>query len=98
MMAVGCGARSNAVILVDGREAVRVRGKVEIVDSDIGMLVLAASDDTIRISFNEKVAISGFQSLAELKVGNPLEVVYFHDNRGNSAVSIKKLPEGSCDS
>lgn len=95
---LGCSGMANSVALKNGHQGLKIRGKVETVESDIGLLILDGKKDRITISFNDKVARHGFGSLAELKRGNPLEVLYWQDKLGNYAVSIKRLPDGSCDS
>ncbi len=98
LVMAGCVAKSNTVTLADGKQVLKVRGKVEIVEPDIGMLILDGRGDTTTISFTDMVAMRGFDSMVDIKKGNPLEVVYLKDNLGNYAVSIKRLPAGCCDS
>lgn len=93
----GCAVKSNTVTLADGRQAFKVRGKVGFVEPNIGVLVLEGRKGDSNISFTDKVGKRGFSSMADIRRGQPLEVIYLQDNLGNYAVSIKRLPDGSCD-
>jgi hypothetical protein len=92
----GCAA-SNTVTLEDGRQAYKTRGKTVEFSPEMGMLLISSAGNRMPISVGEGVELKGFQKITDIKEGDSLKVVYVKDDLGNYAVSIGKLPAGSCD-
>jgi len=99
LLASGCvTAKSDLVVLSDGQEAIRVKGRVLKIAASPGIIELkTGGEGVLLISLSNNTLLTNLNSVVEIREDIPLEIVYSAENKINRAIAVRKLQEGQCD-
>lgn len=97
LMLAGCAAAGGQSMQnTDGSVVMKGKvGKISLPDNTL--TIKPRKGESVTVILNEKTVFAGDSSAAALKKNQPVEVAYKAEGTGNIALSVKQLPEGSCE-
>lgn len=85
------------VTLDNGETAFQVKGKVDKISRTRNLLTIRPPEgDKITFKVVDSTIFKAAESLDSIKRDMPVLVTYSTDDEGNTALIIKRLPDGSC--
>ena len=98
LMLAGCaapGGSGQSMANTDGSVVMKGKvGKISLPDNTL--TIKPRKGESVTVILNEKTVFAGDSSAAALKKNQPVEVAYRAEGTANVALSVKELPEGSC--